>query len=63
MKKSFNDLVKQMKALEEPKQGQLKGGFTSFDSLATSHSRNKDTNVNVNVYDGATCACQCSDFQ
>jgi|GEM_PF-3545651 len=54
MKKSFEELVKQMDVLQESEQGMLKGGFSSFSAGHTAKGSSTNSGcVNVN--------CDCGD--
>ncbi|GAL77301.1 hypothetical protein JCM19274_5014 [Algibacter lectus] len=53
-------MTKQLKALEEDKQGKLKGGgFSSFNSTRTTEFFEEDVSVSVSV-SGDPCSCNCS---
>ena len=58
-KKSFDELVKQMNALQESKQGKLKGGFSAFGSKHANTSMARSVSVSVSV-SGDPCSCNCS---
>lgn len=56
-KKSFQDLVNEMNALEQNEQGVLKGGFSAFNTQDFSGS--SLSTVTVTVASGSTCTCSC----
>ncbi len=55
-KKSFKNLVKKMEALQEDKQGKLKGGFSAFSVSPNNAVGGNNTNVN----NATSCYCSCT---
>ncbi len=58
-KKTFDELVKKMAAIEDGQLGKLRGGFAAFAATATEPGEGTVTNT-VTVSGNCSCSCTCS---